>query len=180
MENGTVHADPEPRGATAVALLLLATLLIAGCGSYRLGPPQETPFQVLYVAAVTNESLAPQASALLTRELRNTFVRDGRVSLGEEARADAVLQVTLRDYRRESLATQPEDTALALSHEVEIVAHVTLRDSRKGHLYLDERIVRAGVQVPGRGDFTRAEYETLPVLAERLARQIVNQVLSAW
>ncbi|MBI3886907.1 MAG: hypothetical protein HY302_14440, partial [Opitutae bacterium] len=87
------------RSPARLSVLLLALpLLVAlvGCAHYQLGTAAKPKFATLYVAPVTSDTLLPQSRALLTTQLRDAFVRDGRVALADTAdTAEAVLRVNL-------------------------------------------------------------------------------------
>ena len=88
----------------------------SGCNSYQFGNPAELAFESIYVQPVTNDSFAPQAQAILSTQIRDAFIRDGRTKLvtSREA-ADAVLIVNLTEYNRRAAARQSVDTTVAAS-----------------------------------------------------------------
>ena len=93
---------PNALYASMIAVLaLFAMAFISGCNSYQLGNPVELPFESIYIKPVSNDSFAPQAQALLSMQIRDAFIRDGRTKLvtSREA-ADAVLLINLTDYKR--------------------------------------------------------------------------------
>ena len=103
---------PNAGHTSMVAMLaLFALAFISGCNSYQLGNPVELPFESIYIKPVSNDSFAPQAQALLSTQIRDVFIRDGRTKLvtSREA-ADAVLLINLTDYKRYAAARQSEDT----------------------------------------------------------------------
>ena len=94
------------RARLALLLPLLCSLALAasGCAHYRLGTGTKIPFSSLYVAPVQNHAGLPQAAAIVSAQLRETFLRDGRLTLAASPEeADAVLTVTLASYGRETL-----------------------------------------------------------------------------
>ncbi len=168
----------------AVAMLAcVVTLGLAGCAHYRLGTGTEgkLAFERLYIAPVENQAAVPQAVAVVSRELRNTFLRDGRVTLVDSpAAADAVLTVNLEDYGRSYTAVQPTDTALARKFDLELVARCSLLDQRSGgHLFKDRRIMVTRQIYVDDGQ-NPAEYQALPHLADQLADWVAHAVLDVW
>jgi outer membrane lipopolysaccharide assembly protein LptE/RlpB len=163
-------------------LFLLAGLAtLAGCGHYRLGTEATTPFSTLQVEVVAAEVLLPQATVLVTTALREAFLQDGRVRLADTAEAaDATLRVTLVSYGRGVAVVRPDDTGLARRFDLNLSARATLTDNRAGTTRFADRAL-----VASRGVFTDsgqvpAEYQTLPLLAERLADEAVKAVLDVW
>lgn len=164
------------------SLLLLGCLtLLAGCGHYRLGTDATPPFSTLHVEVVSSEVLLPQATVLVTNALREAFLQDGRVRLADAAEsADATLRVTLVSYGRGVAVVRPDDTGLARRFDLNLSARATLTDNRGGPARFTDRTL-----VATRGAFTDsgqvpAEYQTLPLLAERLADEAVKAVLDVW
>lgn len=170
-----------PLRAPAFLLLLLALGAgLASCGRYQLGSGTEPRFSTLHVAVVQTEALVPQARALVTTALREAFIKDGRVRLVDTAdEAEAVLTVVLTGYRRQVAVAQPADTGLARRFDVELSARATLADRHGTALFQDRPLtVQRGVFVDS--GQSQAEYQILPLLAERLAVQTVRVVLDPW
>ncbi|WP_404422849.1 LPS assembly lipoprotein LptE [Nibricoccus sp. IMCC34717] len=168
-------------------LLAAAALALTGCGSYQLGTGTEPAFRSLYVAPVTNDAGIPQAAALFSRELREAFLRDGRVSLASTAEAaDAVLEISLQSYERQATSALPQDTRLARKFDLELTARATLRAHGGKEIFRD-RELNATRQVyttaTSTGEISRqqqAEFNTQPLLARRLAEEAVHIVLDTW
>ncbi len=171
-------------GFAATALLLCAT----ACSHYRLGTGGRLSFNSLYIAPVENPAGLPQASALFATQLREVFLRDGRVTVvNNPASADATLTVSLTRLERNMTSARPYDTGLARKSDLSLTTHCTLRDNRAGRLLLDRRPVTATRQVfatpsPGaaQSDQLQAEYNTMPLLANALAESVAHAVLDVW
>ncbi len=155
-------------------------MVLGGCAHYQLGLPGDLPFTSIFVKPVQNHSLAPQADALVTQNLREAFIRDGSLQLRPESGADVTLTVTLTRYERERAAVQESDSFLGRSYSVTLQARITIVDNRNGDVYMDKRNVEANDVVYVDGGLTQAEYHVMPVLAERLASKIRNAVISIW
>lgn len=168
------------RFAALVCAGMLAFGLI-GCGHYQLGSGSAPGFRRLYVAPVENKTLLPQAQALLTTRLRETFARDGRVALvNSPADADAALHVVISDYHREVTAVREDDTGRARKFNLVLTTKCTLRDNRAGKNVFEGRIVKATREAFTDGGQLQAEYQTLPVLATALSERITHAALDVW
>jgi hypothetical protein len=172
-------------GIAAAACLLLVT----ACSHYRLGTGGTPAFSTLYVAPVENAAGLPQAAALFTTRLRETLLRDSRVTLvNDPATADATLTVELVRLDRAMTSARPRDTGLARKFDLTLASRCTLRDNRAGgRLLMDRRPVTATRQVfatptpaATQSDQLQAEYNTLPHLAGVLAEAISHAVLDVW
>lgn len=166
----------------AVSGLVALMLWLAGCAHYRLGTGAGLAFEHLYIAPVENDTMLPQAVALVSTQVREAFIRDGRVALvATPAEADAVLEITLTRYGRTVATVQQRDTGLARKFDLTLDATLTLRDQRTGQALAENRSATSQ-----REAFTdehgqlQAEYQTLPLLASSLAENIAHAVLDVW
>ncbi len=162
-------------------LVALAFVLLAGCASYRLGPGSTVKFATLYLAPITSEALIPQAQALVTTQLREAFIHDGRVTLVNSAEAaDAVLTITLSGYHRTVAVSRPDDTGLARRFDVTLQAKATLLDNRTKQPYFSARPIDAKRGVFTDSGLVPSEYQALPLLAELIASEAVHATLDTW
>jgi hypothetical protein len=161
-------------GVVAVAFLF------AGCAGYKLGDGGELPFRSVHVAPPVNNSLAPQAAALLGAAIINDLERSGRLSIASESAAEAKLSVTITDLAREISAEQAADTALARKWRVTLTARCSLVNSRTGQVYFQDREVSAFDEVYVDSGFVAAEYQNIPVLTGKLADAVAHEVLAVW
>ncbi len=156
-------------------------LALSACAHYQLGTGSKAKFTTLFIAPVTSTTAIPQAQVLVTTQLREAFIHDGRVTLVNSPEdADAVLQISLSGYDRVVAVSRPDDTGLARRFDVTLHAKATLTDNRSKEAYFVQRPLTAT-----RGAFTDsglvpAEYATLPLLAEQLAKESVHAVLDVW
>lgn len=164
-----------------IAAALVLTLSLAACGHYQLGTGSSVSFRTLYVAPVENKALLPQARALLSTQLRETLLRDGRVTLVDSpASAEATLQVVISDYHREIAAVREDDTGLARKFNLVLAATCTLRDNRSGKNLFEGRLVNATREAFTDGGQLQSEYQALPLLAETLSARITHAALDVW
>lgn len=176
-----------------VAILAMFNLaFICGCNSYQLGNPVELTFESIYIQPVTNDSFAPQAQTLLSAQIRDAFIRDGRTKLvtSREA-ADAVLLINLTEYNRYAAARQSDDTTSAASFRLVLAAEVSLFNQNKGDYYFLKRIINesssayvdnpyATPAIAQTQDFLQMEYQAMPRLTHDLSRRIADEVLNTW
>ncbi|TVP80965.1 MAG: hypothetical protein EA353_02550 [Puniceicoccaceae bacterium] len=166
--------------------------LLGGCKSYQLGNPAELTFQSIYVKPVQNDSYAPQAQALLSSQIRDAFIRDGRLALAtSEEAADVVLLVNLTDYRRRAASRSRQDTRLGTDFDLTLEAELALFDQNKGSYLFQRRKLSersnayaqnpyAAPGAPASQGFIQSEYQAMPRLTRGLAQKIADEVLSPW
>lgn len=164
-----------------LAGLLVLAVCLAGCAGYQLGTGTTPKFTKLFIPPVTTEALIPQARELVTTQLREAFLKDGRVTLvNSPAEADAVLQVALTGYDRAVAVSRQDDTGLARRFDVSLRAHVTLTDERTKQALFVRRPLTAKRGVFTDNGLVPSEYQALPLLAEQLAGEVSHAVLDTW
>lgn len=162
------------------SLFLLGAFLLGACSHYQLGTGGKLAFKTLYIAPVQSETMLPQARALIGAQVREAFLRDGRVTLVSSAEeADAVLSLTLKGFGREASVAKATDAGLARKFNLTLktACDLTLKD---GTALLKQRIVTVQREdYVDRGQL-QAEYEMLPVIAEKLSVELTHAVLDTW
>lgn len=165
----------------ALVLILAGLLSLTGCANYQLGTAGQLNFTTLYVEPVENDTLLPQARAVLSTQVREAFARDGRVTLvNSAATADATLTIVVRDYHRDIASVREEDTGLARKFTLTLGVDCTLRHNRTSQvLFTNRRIVTQRDAFTDGGQL-QSEYQALPLLADSLAQKIAHAVLDVW
>ncbi|WP_269525124.1 LPS assembly lipoprotein LptE [Coraliomargarita parva] len=174
------------------SLLLTMAVLFQGCANYQPGSASQLPFESIYIAPATNDSFAPQAQALVSSQIREAFIRDGRVKVvTSEENADAILLVNLTDYDRKSAARQSTDTVIARDFDIRLYAEASLYNAKAGDYYFKNRKLNdrssvyvdnpyADSEIDQMQDYNHAEYNAMTRLARDLGRKIADEVLSVW
>jgi len=168
------------------ALLLLG--LVSGCAHYQLGTEAKLSFHTLYLAPVENKAKLPQSVAVVSTQIREAFLHDGRVTVVDSpADADATLTVSLSKYERDVISSRPDDTGLARKFDLNLTAVCTLRDNRSGKALFDKRSITVeqpifATATPQQADSNQlqAEYQALPLLATSLAQKVAHTTLDVW
>jgi Lipopolysaccharide-assembly len=171
-----------------------ALLFQVGCSHYRLGTGVERDFESIFITPVETNSVYPQATALLTSQVRETFIRDGRLRVvNTPDEADAILTVKLEHFRRTRLTSLPTDSGLARKMGIKLEAVASLQDLKGAKIWFSDRPILVERQLftdDGTGvgspttlqpiQQTQAEYAALPQLAEPFADQLKSIVLDTW
>lgn len=166
---------------TQLFFLMLVVAGLTGCSNYHLGSGAPVRFSKLYIAPVASEALIPQAQALVTTQLREAFIKDGRVALvASPSDADAVLLVTLARYQRDVAVSRPDDTKLARRFDIALHARATLTISADSKAGFSDRALVANRGVFKDSGQQQSEYQALPLLAETLAQEVLHATLDTW
>ncbi|MBT7741296.1 MAG: hypothetical protein HN727_05790 [Opitutae bacterium] len=147
--------------------------MLGGC-RYALGPAGELSFDRLYVRVVQNDSLAPQAGALLSRALREEILREGRARIvNSQEDADAILTVRLIDYDQIPEAYRSDDTVLAASFRLRLFALAHLNSSPSGKSLLKETLFNSNAStITSSVTETPVSRQPLMTSSRSLARKI--------
>ncbi|MGC4073257.1 MAG: LPS assembly lipoprotein LptE [Nibricoccus sp.] len=171
-----------------LAAFTLTLLFFTGCSHYQLGTEGKLSFTRLFIAPVENKAALPQVTALFSTQIRDTFLRDGRVVLvNSSEEADATLTISINQLTRNVATSRSDDTGLARKFEVTIHSLCTLRDNRSNSTLVDKRpvsVTRELFTTPTpdahESDQLQAEYNLMPQLAQALADRVAHTVLDVW
>jgi hypothetical protein len=164
-----------------VFTLLLVTFGAGACSHYQLGTDHTPAFRTLYLEPVANRTHLAQSQPILARELRQAFIRDGRVRLvNSPSNADAILTVAITEYFREVAAAREDDTGLARKFNLTLGVTCSLQGNRPGANGWENRTVRTQREAFTDGGQLQSEYQALPLLAEALAKKVLHATLDAW
>ncbi len=169
------------RRSINISLGLITVALLGGCGHYQLGTSGHVEFTTLYVAPVSMKALLPQAQPIIGTQIRESLLRDGRVTLVNSSdRADVRLNITVNDYQREVATVRPGDTGLARKFTITLIAEATLTVNGTGRVLFQQRQLIVKRDVYTDSGQQQAEYQLLPQLAQDLAAKITHTVLDTW
>ncbi|MEN9840273.1 MAG: hypothetical protein RL376_73 [Verrucomicrobiota bacterium] len=182
-----------PRFLRHLVLSVLVLLGATACSHYRLGTGVERPFETVFIPPVITQGQIPQAAAVFTTQLREAFIRDGRLQVvNTPEEADVVLEIKIGDYARRALTALPSDTGLARKMGLTLDLTATLRDTKGEKIWFADRPIRierqiftddgssAGPTFLQPVQQTQAEYQLVPQLAEAAAEKIKSAVLDTW
>lgn len=168
------------KNAILSGILLAIVVLSAGCAHYHTGLGNKLPFKTLYVAPAKNNSLAPQAQALLTEQIRNKIITDARIELKNEDEADATLEITICDFETNVGSTKGTDSVVANSFNVSLGVKIMLEMNDTGEVLLKNHSVSAEVEVFVKDGYEEAQYQAMPKLTQKLADKIYILVSTPW
>ena len=160
-------------------------MLLAGCAGYHLGPVNpdtraggEKSIEVL---PFNNKTLQPRLGDAVTQALRERLQTDGTYHLATHGGGDIVVTGVITSYNREGLSYLNTNVATVENYRVGVIAHVAVRERSTGRVLLDKNDVKGYTLVHVGMDLSSAERQSLPLLAEDLAHNIVELLTEgAW
>jgi hypothetical protein len=160
--------------------ICVAAILSAGCAGYHLGPVSGAVAggKSVEIVPFNNQTLQPRLGDAVTQALRERMQTDGTYRLATRGPGDVVVTGVITSYHREGVSFLRSDITTAENYRVDITAHVTAREG--GKVLLDKN-VNGYTLVQVGTDLTDAERQSLPLLAEDLARNITQLLTEgAW
>ncbi len=161
----------------------LAVLLMSlcGCAGYRLGSMLPPGISSVFVPTFVNETDEPQIEFETTSAVISQLVRDGslRVVSSEEA-ADAILLVTLVDYRLDPIGFDRNRGTASEEYRVYLIADTRLVNASTGEVILHEPSVTGDATFELQTDLTSGKRTVLPLAARDLGRDIVQLIVEFW
>jgi len=163
------------RFAICYLLFTLLVLPLAGCAGYHLGPVNPAVHagdKSVEVVPFNNQTLEPRLGDAVTRALRKRFQSDATYRLATRSPGDVVVTGVITTYARRPVSFLSTDVTTPQNYRIELVAHVTARDRVSGELLLDKDVTGYSLTQTGTA-LAEAERQSLPLLAEDLARNVV-------
>ena len=153
----------------------MTALMLAGCVGYHLGPVNgavagEKSIEVL---PFNNQTLQPRLGDAITQALRRRLQTDGTYHLATRGPGDIVVTGVITRYNRRGLSYLSSDVITPQDYRINITAHVTARERDTGKILLDKDVSGYALIQVG-GDLTDTERQSLPLLAEDLARNVTE------
>lgn len=156
------------------------TLLLSSCQGYKLGSQLPEDISSVYVPTVRNQTNEPLLENEVTQAILNEIQRDGSLSIQSEEDADALLYVTITDYRIDPLSFESENRSRPDEYRLILTARVEMVRRDNGKILARNSSISGRDDFPLTGDLTSAKRNGLPGAAEDLARFVVAAITEAW
>jgi len=165
-----------------IFILMTTALLLAGCAAYHLGPVNNATAgeRSIEILPFNNQTLQPRLGDAVTQALRERLQTDGTYHLATHKPGDVVVSGVITRYNREGLSYLNNDVTTTENYRVGVIAHVKALDRTTGKVLLDKNVDGYTLIHVGT-DLADSERQSLPLLAEDLARNITELLTEgAW
>lgn len=163
--------------------ICVTAVLSAGCAGYHFGPIKSgvaAGEKSIEIVPFNSQTLQPRLGEAVTQALRERMQADATYRLATRRPGDVVVTGVVTDYHREGVNFLRTDVSTAEDYRVSLTAHVTARDRATGRKLLDKKVTGYTLIQVGT-DLANAERQSLPLLAEDLARNITQLLTEgAW
>ena len=163
--------------------LLAGTLLLSltgGCANYKLGSMLPDDIKTVHVPTIVNQSNEPQVEGTITQALVVELQRDGSLQVVGRRQADAILEVTLKDYSISPIGFDRQRETRADEYRVYLTASVVMTRTSDGKVLSESPRIRGDATFPFSGDLTTTKRSALPRASQDLAHDIVEFIVEAW
>ncbi|MDR1528019.1 MAG: LPS assembly lipoprotein LptE [Puniceicoccales bacterium] len=164
-----------------LAVCLVISVLGAGCIYYSMRPNTPLEFDKIYVVPIKNDSFAPQAQVLLTKQVRTRLANIAGLELASSPENAAVLEITIVDFGRSVATTQEDDTSRAKSFNVKMAIVCALRNNITGKVYFKDYRISDFVECHmSNNNFQAFQYQAIPKLTNKLANKVCDIICNLW
>jgi len=154
-------------------------LLVSGCLGYRVGAVGRLSYRSIAVPMFQNETQQPQLEAPITNAILKRFQADGTLQVNSEPRADVVVRGRITRYERAVLRYVQTADNNAREYRVSITIVIEARQPN-GDVVLPPTTITGATDTFVGSDLQSAEQQALPLVADDLARQVVNLLAESW
>ncbi|MCD8298702.1 MAG: LPS assembly lipoprotein LptE [Opitutae bacterium] len=168
------------RFSLLVLFVAAAIVMLAGGCAYSLGRGEaKLDFATISLAPIKNKADLPQVHALLARNISDELNSEGGLKLVKEG-AQAELTVVVNDYSRSISISSSRDTVVASSINVKLELICSLRNTRTGEFYFQDKKITATTEAYLGSATGLAETQTLPALTRLAAQKVREAVVGVW
>lgn len=164
---------------TIFAFAAAAALLLAGCANYMLGTTLPAHLKTINVATFTNQTTEPGIESTVTSAVRREFQRDGQLKVLDSGDADILLTAVLVSYDVESKLYDRNNTNKTRLQQATISCKIDAVERETGKTIVS-KVVQGDKTFPVSGDIVTARRNALKDVANDLAKEVVDAVVSAW
>ncbi len=158
-------------GAAALSIVVIVSL---GCGVYSFSASGKRQFNSLSISQFENNTIQYQLADLLTDAVIKAFLGDGTIKIKEASRAEAVLNGTVTEYRRDAFTYDRQDNVTQYAAKVKI--HVKVLKGNTDEVIWEQDFFEQGVYDAN----TETEEDGQNRAIALLTRSILDRTTKSW
>jgi len=152
------------------------------CG-YRTGSIPGAAFREIkkiHVPVAENTTFQPALGQIVTDTVIQRLMRDGTLTVSDERYSDATLIIKITDIQRRPQRSTMADQRRTAEYQLRIIADIALTRSSDGVILLKTNGLVGYTDYFVGQDLQEAERQSLGLAAEKLAENIVLQIVEGW
>ncbi len=169
-------AAPHP-ARPALHVVLLAALLLGGCGIYTFSGSIPGGMKTIAVPPFENQTAEFGLVEDLTDELIDRFIKDGTLKVKDLRDAESALYGTIVRVDDVPFTIRPDESVE--EYKVTITVVIRFEDLVHGKVLWEERMSQFGVY-PFSGGSSAQREEGLQEAVKKLTDDILNKTVSGW
>ena len=158
------------------ALIILP--LLTGCANYRWTSNIPQDMRTVAVPTFRNESNVQELGAVATRQLLREFQREGTLKIKNPGDSAIEVQGVIKSGSTGGYIGDRRTGARLKQYDYRVTAVVSVIDKRAGRVLIDNKTYTAETEVLTNSDVHTARRDASGRVADDLARQIVDDVIS--
>lgn len=159
--------------------LAAASLLLAGCAGYTLGPIKPAymaDVETIGVPTVVNETIEPRIETLVTNSIIKQIQQDGTYQVADYREADVVLEARVVELERRRARSVRNNVLATREFRYRIHIEYSLTDPRSGRVLVADRRVTGDTSFFVGNDLQQDERQAIPLAVEQAAVLLVAQI----
>lgn len=164
---------------TTISALAAFALALAGCANYQLGTTLPPHLKTIAVPSFANESGELDLEARITAATLKEFQRDGTLRVADQDTADIVLEGKIVACEFEAVRYERGASLRAEEQRMTVRFEITATERATGTV-LHNGVVEGDTTFVSTGDLTTAKRAAYRLVAQDVAHEVVNAVISAW
>lgn len=174
------------RTTLTLFLTLLWALGSSSCTHYSVIPTDAAPFKTIYVHTISNQSFAPNVHTLFQNQIRQTILRDNRLTLSKNPQdCDTQLFITIKKYNRNANTRSSLDAGRSNSLRLNLTILVSLYDNQTNSYLFKNTPISSNEAlfydpIETSVKHREMEYQLLPKITRQLSENTLDLILSDW
>lgn len=154
-------------------VLVVFAVSLSGCRYHAGYPVGKSSIRSIYVAPAVTEAVVAQISSVLSRQIREEIAHLGIAMLGSKTDSDATLETTITNYGRSIGSVEEYDTDTAKTLSLNATIRCSLKSNLSGEYFFKDKTLSASLSINATDSAQAIEYQRLPQLSHKLAKQLV-------
>ena len=158
-----------------IYLLVVALIIMYGCGPYSFSPSGKSAFQSIHISQFENQTIQYELADRLTDAVIEAFIQDNTVNVGEASNSEALMTGSVTSYRREAHTFDQAD--IVTEYVIKVSIHVKVVKSNTEDVIWEENFYTEGVF--DANDETEEEEGQNRVI-DKLKADILDKITKSW
>lgn len=159
------------------ALLALGFIaLLTGCAGYQRGSTVPQELRTINVPAFENKTKYPMVGAVSTQQFLDIMIEDGTFTPATYETARLKMQVVVDNCYSDSVRYDRNNVIIPSEYYLTLQAKLFVYDAQTGETYINGKPVSVTEPMLTRNQYQTAVTDTLPRIARKLAKALLDEL----